>query len=223
MARCRLARARTLILAALFAAALAVAAAHTPVEAVAAPGPEPFSVGAPGPGSFSEGAPGPGSFSEGAPAPSAPDDCLTSLYNLSDCLTYVEQGSNVTKPDKACCPELAGLVESKPQCLCQLIGNSSSVGLEINVTKALALPTACSVSTPPVSLCSAIGIHVGVPSPSVTPPSSSETALPPGSPSPAGSATTPSSENSPSGASSIADSQLACLVGLAFAFLPTFF
>ncbi|MBA0757719.1 hypothetical protein Gotri_020787, partial [Gossypium trilobum] len=41
-----------------------------------------------------------------AEAPTA--DCFTNLLNLSDCLTFVEAGSNLTKPVKACCPELAG-------------------------------------------------------------------------------------------------------------------
>ena len=100
-------------------------------------------------------APGPAvAFGPSAEAPTP--DCLTNLLNLSDCLSYVTAGSNQTKPDKACCPELAGLVESTPQCLCYLLDKNATAGygLDIDMKRALNLPTVCHVSTPPVSLCS---------------------------------------------------------------------
>lgn len=87
-----------------------------------------------------------------APAPTL--DCMTALYNMSDCLSYVTSGSNLTKPDTPCCGELAGLVESYPVCLCQLLGNPGATGLDIDLKKALRLPNVCGVSTPSVSLCS---------------------------------------------------------------------
>ncbi|PIA48713.1 hypothetical protein AQUCO_01400939v1 [Aquilegia coerulea] len=103
-----------------------------------------------------------------APAPS--DDCFNSLLNMSDCLTFVEAESNLTTPDKGCCPSLAGLVESNPICLCQLLGsNANSFGVQIDVSKALQLPKACRVTTPPISLCSAVGVPVGVPTTSEGP------------------------------------------------------
>jgi hypothetical protein len=89
-----------------------------------------------------------------APVP-APDVCFTAITNMSDCLTFVEDGSKLTKPDKGCCPELAGLVDGNPACLCHLLGNSESIiGIKINVNKALKLPTVCKVTTPDISLCS---------------------------------------------------------------------
>lgn len=92
---------------------------------------------------------------ESATAPSpAGSSCFTVLVNMSDCLTYVEDGSNLTKPDKGCCPELAGLVDSHPICLCELLGNPDSIGIKINLNKALKLPSVCGVITPPVSTCS---------------------------------------------------------------------
>jgi len=87
-----------------------------------------------------------------APAPGL--DCTNSLLNMSACLTYVEEGSNVTVPEKGCCPSLAGLVDSQPVCLCQLLASGESFGIKVDTTKALMLPTACKVQTPPVSLCS---------------------------------------------------------------------
>ncbi|KAK2442774.1 Bifunctional inhibitor/lipid-transfer protein/seed storage 2S albumin superfamily protein [Trifolium repens] len=117
-----------------------------------------------------------------APVP-APDVCFTAITNMSDCLTFVEDGSKLTKPDKGCCPELAGLVDGNPACLCHLLGNSESIiGIKINVNKALKLPTLCKVTTPDISLCSAIGYPVSLPpslSPSLSP--SSSASLPPSS------------------------------------------
>ncbi|KAK1316046.1 hypothetical protein QJS10_CPA05g00629 [Acorus calamus] len=100
-----------------------------------------------------------------APAPGV--DCMDALVNLSSCLTYVEQGSNLTRPDKECCPGLAGLVANTPQCLCQLLSSGETFGVQIDRTKALALPTACRVNTPPISLCSLFGYPV--PSPQMSP------------------------------------------------------
>lgn len=108
---------------------------------VSAPALSPASVGAPSP----EGA--------GAAPPSA-DVCLAAITNMSDCLTFVEDGSKLKKPDKGCCPELAGLVDSNPICLCQLLGNSDSIGIKIDNNKALKLPSLCGVPTPPVTTCS---------------------------------------------------------------------
>ncbi|GAU47445.1 hypothetical protein TSUD_403980 [Trifolium subterraneum] len=118
-------------------------------------------------------APSPAPVTADAPAPGL-DPCFTAITNMSDCLSFVEDGSKLTKPDKGCCPELAGLVEGNPICLCHLLGNSDSIGIKINVNKALKLPTICKVTTPPVSTCSAIGFPVSLP------PSPSGDSMPPG-------------------------------------------
>ncbi|KAL1358095.1 non-specific lipid transfer protein GPI-anchored 12 [Arachis hypogaea] len=108
-----------------------------------------------------------------APSP-AENACFTALLNMSDCLTYVEDGSNETKPDKGCCPELAGLIDSNPICLCELLGNPDAVGIKIDLNRALKLPSVCRLTTPPVSTCSAVGVPVSLPpsksaSPSLAP------------------------------------------------------
>lgn len=90
-----------------------------------------------------------------APAPeSGTSGCMNALYNMSDCLTYVEKGSKLSKPDKNCCPEMAGMLDSNPICLCQLLGKSQDFGLELDMKRALKLPSACKLQTPDVSLCS---------------------------------------------------------------------
>ncbi|CAK9168573.1 unnamed protein product [Ilex paraguariensis] len=154
-------------------------------------------------------APGPSPPSAvAAPGPSL--DCTSYLLNASDCLSFVEAGSNLTKPEKGCCPELAGLVESQPICLCQLLGKSDSFGVQIDVKRALKLPSVCGVSTPPLSSCSANGVPVA-PSPS------------PEGPAPSGGGTSLGSGNSDNGAPRIAATDLSFLLGLAIAFVTTFF
>ncbi|KAI7983561.1 Non-specific lipid transfer protein GPI-anchored 2 [Camellia lanceoleosa] len=201
--------AKTTIIVTTAALLLAMVAAQAPAAA-----PEP-AAGAPGGETTGAGAPGPGG---------AMDDCMNKLFNMSDCLTYVQAGSNLTKPDKGCCPELAGLVESDPICLCQLLGNTSAtIGIQIEINKALNLPTACAVQIPSISLCSAAGYPVPGPMSSEAPavgypvpgPMSSEA---PDSMSPSLAA---SGNSGNVASSSIAASQLSVLVGLAIAFLIT--
>ncbi|KAF8719424.1 hypothetical protein HU200_024137 [Digitaria exilis] len=89
--------------------------------------------------------------------------CMNSLLNMSDCLTYVTQGSTARRPDAPCCPELAGMVGSNPICLCELLsGAADSYGIAVDYGRALALPGICRVATPPVSTCTAMGYHVRV-------------------------------------------------------------
>ncbi|KAK9734665.1 hypothetical protein RND81_04G155700 [Saponaria officinalis] len=96
-----------------------------------------------------------------SPAPSPEADCTTLVYNMSDCLTYVEKGSNVSKPDKACCPELGEMLDTKPVCLCQLLGKSKDFPVELDVNRALDLPHVCGFSTPSASLCSEVFGSIG--------------------------------------------------------------
>ncbi|XP_068660569.1 non-specific lipid transfer protein GPI-anchored 31-like [Aristolochia californica] len=88
-----------------------------------------------------------------APAP-APQDCQTLVVtNLVGCLDYVQPNSTAKAPAKDCCTGIDGIFNNDPLCLCQLLLNSSSVGLEFNKTRALTLPTVCNLNTPPVSIC----------------------------------------------------------------------
>ncbi|CAL0312955.1 unnamed protein product [Lupinus luteus] len=161
---------------------------------------------------------------ESATAPSSDGvgGCFTVLVNMSNCLTFVEDGSNLTKPEKGCCPELAGLVDSNPICLCELLGKPDFVGVKLNLNKALKLPSLCHVSTPPVSTCSALGIPVASPASedSISPspsngvvgsgPSSSETAANP-------------SANKNKGALDFEASPMTFIFGLAMVFVSILF
>ncbi|CAI0559448.1 unnamed protein product [Linum tenue] len=80
-------------------------------------------------------------------------DCSTVLASLTPCLGYIS-GSD-SSPNKTCCSQLDKVVRLSPLCLCQLLsGGGSSFGIPgFNQTRALELPAACNVQTPPVSSC----------------------------------------------------------------------
>ncbi|CAL9247887.1 unnamed protein product [Arabidopsis halleri] len=161
--------------------------------------------------------------------PSGAPDCMTNLMNMTGCLSYVTvgEGGGAAKPDKTCCPALAGLVESSPQCLCYLLSGdmAATLGIKIDKAKALKLPGVCGVLTPDPSLCSLFGIPVGAPvamgsegaSPAYAPGSMSGAE----SPSPGGFGSGPSASKRASGASSTASYSLflnIIIFPLAFAF-----
>ncbi|XP_062209455.1 non-specific lipid transfer protein GPI-anchored 5-like [Phragmites australis] len=88
---------------------------------------------------------------------SAQSGCTTALVGLYPCLNYIS--GNVSTPPASCCSQLSSVVQSQPQCLCAaLSGDSSSLGgVSINKTRALELPQACNVKTPPASKCNPAG------------------------------------------------------------------
>ncbi|CAH9143292.1 unnamed protein product [Cuscuta epithymum] len=91
----------------------------------------------------------------GAPSEAA-EDCVTELLGMSDCLTYVEAGSNLTMPEKGCCRELKEIVNNHPVCLCKLLAdpNNNNVGIAIELKKAFNLPAVCKIDSLSPSLCS---------------------------------------------------------------------
>ncbi|KAJ4954880.1 hypothetical protein NE237_011663 [Protea cynaroides] len=100
---------------------------------------------------------------------SAQSSCTNEIISMSPCLNYIT--GNSSTPSSSCCSQLASVVKSKPQCLCQVLnGGGASLGININQTQALALPSACDVQTPSVSKC-----NDASPSPAATPSSSSGT------------------------------------------------
>ncbi|CAM8983548.1 unnamed protein product [Rhodiola kirilowii] len=78
--------------------------------------------------------------------------CTSVLISMSPCLNYIT--GNSSSPSPSCCQQLANVISSQPRCLCQVLnGGGPSLGVAINQTRAMALPTACNVQTPPVSRC----------------------------------------------------------------------
>ncbi|XP_010488293.1 PREDICTED: non-specific lipid-transfer protein-like protein At2g13820 [Camelina sativa] len=87
---------------------------------------------------------------------SAQSGCTNVLFSLSPCLNYIT--GNSTSPSQQCCRQLGSVVQSSPDCLCQVLnGGGSQLGTNVNQTQALGLPKACNVQTPPVSRCSTGG------------------------------------------------------------------
>lgn len=84
--------------------------------------------------------------------------CTTALITLSPCLTYINAaaGTASNTPSSSCCSRLATIVQSQPRCLCSALsggGAAASLGVTINQTRALQLPAACRLQTPPPSRC----------------------------------------------------------------------
>ncbi|KAL1316956.1 hypothetical protein HN51_069068 [Arachis hypogaea] len=81
--------------------------------------------------------------------------CTNVIVSLSPCLNYIT--GNSSTPSSGCCSQLSSVLGSQPQCLCQVLnGGGSSLGININQTQALALPSACKLGkTPSVSQCKA--------------------------------------------------------------------
>jgi hypothetical protein len=94
-----------------------------------------------------------GATAAAAPAPAPAPDCTAALLNLAGCLSYVQEGSTVATPDPTCCSGLKDVVRNEVSCLCQVFQGGQNLGISLNMTKALQLPAACKVKTPPVSKC----------------------------------------------------------------------
>ncbi|PSS17566.1 Non-specific lipid-transfer protein-like protein [Actinidia chinensis var. chinensis] len=86
-----------------------------------------------------------------APAPAV--DCSGVFLSLADCLSYVTGNDSVKKPEGTCCSGLKTVLKTEPECLCEAFKSSAQLGVTLNITRALALPSACHLSAPSVSNC----------------------------------------------------------------------
>jgi hypothetical protein len=79
--------------------------------------------------------------------------CTTTLIGMYPCLNYIS--GNVSTPPASCCSSLSSVVQNSPQCLCAALSGDSSAlgGITIDKDRALQLPKACNVQTPPASRC----------------------------------------------------------------------
>ncbi|MCD7449140.1 hypothetical protein HAX54_003569 [Datura stramonium] len=82
-------------------------------------------------------------------------DCADQLGNLAACVPYVS--GTAKKPTPECCEDTQKVKAAKPKCLCVLIKESTdpSLGLPINTTLALQMPSACNIDAK-VSDCPSI-------------------------------------------------------------------
>ncbi|XP_014515786.1 non-specific lipid-transfer protein-like protein At5g64080 [Vigna radiata var. radiata] len=102
-----------------------------------------------------------------APAPSV--DCSTLVLTMADCLSFVTNGSTVTKPEGTCCSGLKSVLKTAPVCLCEAFKSSAQFGVILNVTKATSLPAACKVSAPSAANCGLSESPVAAPAGGVSP------------------------------------------------------
>ncbi|XP_052162280.1 non-specific lipid transfer protein GPI-anchored 5-like [Oryza glaberrima] len=94
----------------------------------------------------------------------AQSGCTSEMVSLAPCLDYMQ--GNASRPTASCCAALSSVVKSRPECLCAVLGGgASSLGVTVNTTRALELPAACSVKTPPPSECSKVGAPIPSPAP----------------------------------------------------------
>ncbi|XP_006658323.1 non-specific lipid transfer protein GPI-anchored 5-like [Oryza brachyantha] len=94
--------------------------------------------------------------------------CTTTIVSLAPCLDYMQ--GNASRPTPSCCTALSSVVKSRPDCLCVVLGGgASSLGVTVNNTRALELPAACGVATPPPSECSKVAAPIPSPAPGAAP------------------------------------------------------
>ncbi|GER41192.1 lipid-transfer protein [Striga asiatica] len=73
--------------------------------------------------------------------------CANQLVGAATCLPYVSGEANA--PPMDCCTGFNGIVRDSPECICLLVKDKDdpSLGLKINVTRALGLPVRCHAPT----------------------------------------------------------------------------
>ncbi|BAS82481.1 Os03g0167000 [Oryza sativa Japonica Group] len=80
-------------------------------------------------------------------------ECADQLVGLAPCLQYVQGEAKAPAPD--CCGGLRQVLGKSPKCLCVLVKDKDdpNLGIKINATLALALPSACGATHANVSHC----------------------------------------------------------------------
>ncbi|KAL3828886.1 hypothetical protein ACJIZ3_017688 [Penstemon smallii] len=91
------------------------------------------------------------------------EKCADQLVGLATCLPYVSGESNAPPTD--CCTGFKLVLQKSPECICLLVKdrNDPSLGLQINSTRALSLPSRCNAPAK-VSDCPAL-LHLAPNSP----------------------------------------------------------
>jgi hypothetical protein len=74
-------------------------------------------------------------------------ECADQLMGLATCLTYVQATATVRAPTPDCCSGFRQVLGASKKCMCVLVKDRDepALGLKINVTRAMNLPSACSI------------------------------------------------------------------------------
>ncbi|CAI9771556.1 unnamed protein product [Fraxinus pennsylvanica] len=135
-------------------------------------------------------------------APPATEDCISLIFNMVDCMTFLGNGGIETKPVGSCCSGFKMVVDKNADCICRALKSSISLGIDVNMTKAMKLPSACGLSSFKLADC-----KVKTPSTAASPPQSPDIPTPTKPPAaPSGHSGTP---EAPSGHGGTADHQAA--------------
>ncbi|XWS15039.1 hypothetical protein CRYUN_Cryun35bG0060200 [Craigia yunnanensis] len=86
-----------------------------------------------------------------APSPSV--SCSTIIYDMADCISFLSNGSTEEKPTPPCCSGFKSVLKTNAECICEALKSSAELGIDVNLTRAATLPSACQVSAPPISKC----------------------------------------------------------------------
>ncbi|EOA27912.1 hypothetical protein CARUB_v10024085mg [Capsella rubella] len=91
------------------------------------------------------------------------EECTEQLVGMATCLPYVQGQAKSPTPD--CCSGLKQVLNSNKKCLCVIIQdrNDPDLGLQVNVSLALALPSVCH-ATADITKCPAL-LHLDPNSP----------------------------------------------------------
>ncbi|KAK9111089.1 hypothetical protein Scep_018608 [Stephania cephalantha] len=84
-----------------------------------------------------------------AAAPSPSPECTTIVYDMIDCLSYIDAGSDKARPTAECCTGVKSVLRTDPDCLCAALNGAVELGIQLDVSRALGLPSACGQTTPP--------------------------------------------------------------------------
>ncbi|XP_050378571.1 non-specific lipid transfer protein GPI-anchored 11-like [Argentina anserina] len=76
-------------------------------------------------------------------------DCTKAIYAMSDCIPFLSEGIQTTAPERSCCSGFETVVKSGPNCVCQSFESLVTLGIRMNMTKAMTLSSACRINNAP--------------------------------------------------------------------------
>ncbi|KAK8354795.1 hypothetical protein V6Z12_A05G244500 [Gossypium hirsutum] len=70
---------------------------------------------------------------------------------MIDCVLFLSGDSTKDKPTTACCSGFKIMLETNVKCFCEALKSSAELCADVNLTKAVMLPSACEVSASPMN------------------------------------------------------------------------
>ncbi|XP_051177631.1 non-specific lipid transfer protein GPI-anchored 14 [Lolium perenne] len=75
-------------------------------------------------------------------------ECADKLMGIATCLTYVQATATARAPTPDCCSGFKQVLGTSKKCLCVLVKDRDepALGLKVNITRAMNLPSACAIA-----------------------------------------------------------------------------